>query len=121
MKSIVVYRESDGLISCQGMIDDDAASSYGGEGLVVLEHELSIRSTHFINGEFSTSFPVDLVQEEAMVRSTRDRLLAESVIWPDTSFTGDVLKQRLVYRQKLKDITKQEGYPTTVVWPEKPS
>ena len=61
------------------------------------------------------------VEAEQMARSTRDRLLSESVIWPDTSFTGDILKSWLMYRQELKDITKQEGFPLSVVWPVKPS
>lgn len=34
---------------------------------------------------------------------------------------GDVLSNRIaVYRQALRDIPQQEGFPYNVVWPEKP-
>ena len=52
------------------------------------------------------------------IRSQRDRLL------PETDWTGltDVVMspEMAIYRQALRDITDQVGFPNTVVWPVKP-
>jgi len=68
--------------------------------------------------------PVDLdalTEEDARrVRSERDALLSQS----DWTQLGDVdpnSKQAWsVYRQELRDIPQQEGFPETVNWPVKP-
>lgn len=66
------------------------------------------------------NLPVD--QASANVRAQRDRLLAESdwVIIKATETGQPVPPEWLAYRQALRDITKQEGFPYAVVWPVKP-
>lgn len=60
---------------------------------------------------------------EAEVRAQRDKLLAETD-WtqvadaPIASATRSTMR---VYRQLLRDVTEQEGFPTQVVWPEMPT
>ena len=54
-------------------------------------------------------------------RAKRDRLLNESIIWSDTSYTGNVLASWLAYREVLKNITSQAGFPGSIVWPTKPA
>lgn len=51
-------------------------------------------------------------------RSTRDALLAETDWWvlPDRTAT----QEQLDYRQALRDITAQDGFPESVTWPVKP-
>ena len=59
---------------------------------------------------------------EAEVRAQRDKLLAETD-WtqvadaPIDSATRSAMR---VYRQLLRDVTKQEGFPVNVVWPDMP-
>lgn len=55
-------------------------------------------------------------------RRTRDRLLEESDFTQldDVPDKIDRTKWR-VYRQKLRDITKQSGFPLNVIWPEDPT
>ena len=57
-------------------------------------------------------------QAETAVRNKRDRLLAET----DWMALSDVTMNAgtTTYRQALRDITKQAGFPYTVVWPTKP-
>jgi hypothetical protein len=59
------------------------------------------------------------------VRSERDTLLAESD-WTDTlsakTRLGDALYNAWQnYRQILRDVPQQAGFPTNVAWPEPPS
>lgn len=55
---------------------------------------------------------------EADVRNQRDTLLFATDWWA----LGDVTMtdEQKVYRQALRDITAQEGFPDNVMWPEKP-
>ena len=57
-------------------------------------------------------------QAETAVRNKRDRLLAET----DWMALSDVTMsaETTTYRQALRDITEQAGFPYTVVWPTKP-
>jgi len=52
------------------------------------------------------------------VLETRNALLASTDWWvvPDRTSTAE----QLAYRQALRDITAQSGFPTEVVWPTKP-
>ena len=52
------------------------------------------------------------------VREKRNTLIAETDWWvmPDRTATAD----QLAYRQALRDITAQSGFPTDITWPTKP-
>ena len=56
------------------------------------------------------------------IKYQRDVLLYESD-WtqiPNNSLTPEKQEEWAVYRQQLRDITNQPGYPFDVVWPVKP-
>jgi hypothetical protein len=55
-------------------------------------------------------------------RSWRDFLLAESDwrIIKDLEITGSINQEWARYRQALRDIPSQSGFPLNVIWPEKP-
>lgn len=57
------------------------------------------------------------------VRAKRDSLLRASDYYMMSDYPSTYAGHELVktYRQALRDITKQEGFPTEVVWPTKPS
>lgn len=56
------------------------------------------------------------------IKFERDKLLAESdwIALKDVKLSKEKYAAWAEYRQKLRDITKQEGYPTNVIFPEKP-
>lgn len=56
------------------------------------------------------------------IRTQRDKLLAETD-WTqvlDAPISAECREAFRVYRQALRDITEQEGFPAAVVWPEIP-
>ena len=58
----------------------------------------------------------------AEVRSKRDKLLANTD-WTqvdDAPISAEDKESMRQYRQKLRDITAQSGFPSAVEWPEKP-
>ena len=64
----------------------------------------------------------DTAQLAAIVRRRRDMLLraTDYYLMPDYPSTAESLETVKAYRTELRDITEQEGFPETVVWPELP-
>ena len=64
--------------------------------------------------------PEPMTAEEA--RAKRDKLLAETD-WTqvlDAPISAECREAFRVYRQALRDITEQEGFPSVIEWPVKP-
>lgn len=51
-------------------------------------------------------------------RLQRDRLLAETDWWAMSDRT--MTQAQIDYRQALRDLTAQEGFPSSITWPTKP-
>ena len=99
-------------------------------------YEVSVRNgIEEINGQWFTKFivgPIFKTPEEKIeyknridnsaaesIRSTRNNLLKQSD-WtqiPDCTVDKTIWAE---YRQQLRDISNQEGFPHNVVWPEEP-
>lgn len=63
-----------------------------------------------------------LTESATTIRSKRNLLLAETdyLLMPDYPISQEYLEKVKLYRQQLRDITKQENFPTTVVFPDFP-
>lgn len=80
-----------------------------------------------INGQWFTKYSVADMDEEAKksvddrqadsVRTERNKKLADSD-WTQVADSPVDKDAWAVYRQALRDITAQEGFPWEVVWPE---
>ena len=68
--------------------------------------------------------PPDTEGEAARVRALRDRLLVESdvMVLPDrwVAMTQEQQAAWATYRQTLRDVPLQAGFPWTVEWPAQP-
>ena len=85
-----------------------------------LDAVLSIARAEAYNGEMTVE-DVPLTADEA--RSERNKLLEESD-WTqvlDAPIDAATREAYRAYRQDLRDITEQEGFPETITWPELPS
>jgi hypothetical protein len=51
-------------------------------------------------------------------RDERDSLLAATDVWALSDRT--MTAEQTAYRQALRDITDQSGFPTDITWPTKP-
>ena len=58
----------------------------------------------------------------ASARQKRDRLIAATdyLVTPDYPISDDRLAKVKIYRQALRDIPEQSGFPRTITWPDKP-
>lgn len=57
-------------------------------------------------------------EHKKLARNHRNILLAETDWWAVADRT--MSDEEYNYRQALRDIPQQEGFPTNIVWPEKP-
>tara|TARA_R110000737_G_C14429659_1_gene459440 strand:- start:10 stop:261 length:252 start_codon:yes stop_codon:yes gene_type:complete len=55
---------------------------------------------------------------EGEIRSKRDELIASTDTWALSDRT--MTAEQTAYRQALRDITGQAGFPTNITWPTKP-
>ena len=55
-------------------------------------------------------------------RQKRDRLIAATdyLVTPDYPIESDRLAKVKIYRQALRDIPEQSGFPRNITWPKKP-
>jgi hypothetical protein len=69
------------------------------------------------NGVLLSEEIVEFTEDE--IRAKRNSLLAETdyLALSDTTLSSDMA----AYRQALRDITSQSGFPTSVTWPTKPT
>ena len=63
---------------------------------------------------------IDIIATEDGARQHRDRLLRDTDWWM-LSDTSTPTSEQLTYRQNLRDVPSQAGFPTTITWPTKPS
>lgn len=82
------------------------------------------KTLEWINGEAvireMTKAEIDaLAPTEEHVRSQRDGLLSESD-WTQLKDAPVDQAAWAAYRQALRDIPSQKGFPASVVWPDKP-
>jgi hypothetical protein len=83
------------------------------------EVERAYDGRYFVVGHAPT-----MPQEEVViqVRAERNRRLAETdwYMMPDYPSNPQNLEELKVYRQALRDVPKQEGFPRDVRWPDVP-
>lgn len=56
-------------------------------------------------------------------RSKRDYLISHTdyLLQPDYPISAEQLEEVKAYRQALRDVPEQDGFPETIVWPEMPT
>lgn len=140
MPNFVVFDPATGEILRSGFCMDDALIFQARDGEAVIECDFSVKyGTHYVNPVNrepmvmpdkpsshhrwdweSYSWQQDRALAEKAVRAKRQSLLTASD-WtqlPDVPLETKALWA--TYRQALRDITDQTGFPFDVVWPESP-
>lgn len=138
MKYFTVYNDV-GQILQSGQCMDEDYDLQKGDGQFIIELATNPATQYIANGEVvaippkpnyeshfdyaSGQWVGDSVKQEAVVISQRNGLLYSSD-WtqiPNNPLTPEVQQQWAVYRQALRDVTSQSGYPFNVIWPTPPA
>ena len=74
----------------------------------------------YVNADIETvSYTIEEAEEQANVyRTQRNTLLAETDWWAVSDRT--MTQAETDYRQALRDVPQQDGFPTDITWPTKP-
>jgi hypothetical protein len=103
-----------GLILQSGQCNQDAELPSG----KVYKVSAPFGATHYINGKFKTIEDIKLVELKALEK--RHSLLLDSD-WTQLPDSPANKEQWAEYRQELRDITQQEGFPSKIDWPLAPN
>jgi hypothetical protein len=127
--SIGELRRDNPNTSFPSRVPDETLASYG----VFKVQEISApaidtktqnltQSAELVDGVWTQVwYPVNLPESQAAknVRTYRDKLLSESD-WTQVDDAPINKSTWATYRQALRDITSQAGFPHNIVWPTKP-
>lgn len=119
-------------------IPDETLAAYGVHSVAVLDASPVDAATHrivqdaspsLVNGQWQIGWSVvsltaDEIAEKAneagnAVRSQRDRLLS-SCDWTQVADAPVNKTAWAAYRQELRNLPKQAGFPANIVWPSEP-
>jgi len=126
---IILYDKRDGRIfSRKKRLKDglDYESVYGFPvGFIdVGDERFDLLDYEVTDGQITRKSTVELELREVQKKSTETRLKRNSLLaetdWTQVPDSPVNKKAWADYRQALRDITSQKGYPLDVVWPEPP-
>ena len=139
MKQFTVYEQASGRILWGGTCPDTdfELQAAGHPGAVVVEGMCSANAGYFVDGVF-VAFPaktgdwavwdwsagawvVDSARAAEAVRARRDALLAGSDWTQGRDIPESVAARWAPYRQALRDLPEQAGFPLDVAWPQAPA
>ena len=87
-----------------------------------IDNEEAVKKDAY-NGEMTVVTVEDIPMTDEEARAQRDKLLADTD-WTqvlDAPIDSATREAYRTYRQALRDIPEQEGFPETITWPELPS
>jgi Phage tail assembly chaperone protein len=116
-------------------VDDDYHIQYVPDGFTKLPIESNINQYYkdgllvnipispgiaYVFNFVSKQWEIDVAIQTTLVLSERNRLLKDSDWTQLVDVPLDNKSAWSIYRQSLRDITSQSGYPVNVIWPTKP-
>ena len=128
------YRIQNGTLStlpdgCALVPDElDLTAFYEAKGFIFPTFEEDVMTGYTVNQEALNTWnaahpdPGTAEQQEAAVRAQRDKLLADTD-WTqtlDAPIDAPTREAMRTYRQALRDVPQQDGFPADVQWPELP-
>lgn len=121
------FFSADGKCMCttNGLYEEEAAEEYcrlaGASFYLTSDEEISLEHAALVNGQVARVVP-EITEGEAAARARteRDHLLLSSD-WtqvPDAPVENKT--EWAAYRQELRDVTEQIGFPFSINWPAAP-
>ena len=121
-------------VSFPDTLPNDRLAEYGVYPVTVIEapyydsitHKLKQSDFYQVEGRWQVHYtvePLPIEQAASFIRTRRDNLLAESdwIVAKSYERSEPVPEAWANYRQQLRDITTQSGFPYNVTWPTPPT
>lgn len=104
------------ILSFGSCLNEDEIYNPDNKEVYLVEYQPG--ATHYINGVFETKQDLSVI--EAQARQQRMYLLIDSDKTQLPDYPTNLKEEWVVYRQQLRDVTNQLGWPTDIIWPIKP-
>lgn len=131
MIDYIIYNTSSGeILKVVRVLSEDSASANTPSGYSYLEGSADISTQKISSGSIvskssseETAFNNEVLSKDAQKK--RYNLLLNSdylqTVDVNLSLSDTARSNWQTYRQALRDITEQAGYPSTITWPTKPT
>jgi hypothetical protein len=114
------------ILSDDGFVVSTSFSDVEQDGMVELLEPIGNAPSewhkyHFESNQWVQNKPIEATETE--IKSERKKLLTDSD-WtqiPNNPLTSEQQAAWATYRQQLRDVPQQSGYPFNVVWPVAPT
>jgi hypothetical protein len=118
-KNPKVINELGGIV--MEAIEDGEPDRYLDPVLDAIEHKLAMKGKYGAVTPFTPPSEQEVLEQlAAQGRAQRDSLLA-STDWTQLPDVPQATREAYaVYRQALRDVPQQDGFPLTITWPEHP-
>lgn len=115
-----MYRDSDGGVEgCTNSVETRDDFCVDGMSWIEADEQPLEPTCYVVSNGVLTENPTMKAEAEGRdVRMKRNELLAETDWWAGSDRT--MTQAQIDYRQALRDITTDAGYPSNVTWPTKP-
>lgn len=102
------------------LLDDDIPFNSGNNQVLASRHDGEI-GWHLIDGEWvQEQLPEPDVASEAIKKRNKYLRITDKFVLPDFPLSDDLKVAIVNYRQQLRDLPEQSGFPNSIVWPEQP-
>jgi hypothetical protein len=102
------------------ILDDDVPFNSSNNQILASRHDGEI-GWHLIDGEWvKEQLPEPDAAFAAIQRRNKFLRITDKFVLPDFPLSDDLKVAIVNYRQQLRDLTDQSGFPNSIVWPEQP-
>ncbi len=115
----VVYND-DGIIEMSTTSQEAFDLNLNGRSYIVVDDDLDISHHKIVDGELVLDAALKESREADAERSKRNALLADTDWTQIPDCTADKAAWG-AYRQALRDVPTQSGFPSSVNWPTRPT
>lgn len=120
MRKCVIDRQTNECVNII-LLDDGLPFNSGNNNHVLASRHDGEIGWHLIDGEWvQEQLPEPDVASEAIKKRNKYLRYTDKFVLPDFPLSDELKSAIVSYRQQLRDLTDQSGFPNNIVWPEQP-
>lgn len=120
MRKCVIDQQTNQCVNIIVLDDGIPFNSSNSDHILASRHDGEI-GWHLVDGEWvREQLPEPDVASQAIRKRNKYLRLTDKYVLPDFPLSAELKVAMFNYRQLLRDLTDQSGFPNNIVWPEQP-
>lgn len=120
MRKCIIDQQTNQCVNIIELEDNETFHTVNNNHVLSSRHDGEI-GWHLIDDEWvREQLPEPDVASEAIRRRNKYLRLTDKYVLPDFPLSDELKSAIFNYRQLLRDLTDQSGFPNNIVWPEQP-